>query len=69
MDMTTASPSTVSLTFTEEERVLLQEILEERHRTLLVEISHTDHHHFKLVLRRRAELLESVLSRFLVRAA
>jgi len=52
----------------EEERDLIQEILEERHRTLLVEISQTDHHHFKAVLRKKAELLESVLSRFMVHA-
>ena len=58
----------ISLTFDEEERDLVQEILEERHRTLLMEISHTDHHHFKVVLRRKAELLESILSRFVVHA-
>jgi hypothetical protein len=60
--------TTVSLTLTNEERELIQEILEERHRTLLLEISHTDHHHFKAVLRTKAELLESVLSRFMVHA-
>jgi len=60
--------TTVSLALSAEERELIQEILEERHRTLLVEISHTDHHHFKTVLRKKAELLESVLSRFLVNA-
>jgi len=60
--------TTVSLALSEEERELIREILEERHRTLLVEISHTDHHHFKTVLRKKAELLESVLSRFLVNA-
>jgi len=58
----------VSLTLDEEERELIQEILEERHRTLLREISHTDHHDFKVALRRKAELLESVLSRFMVHA-
>lgn len=58
----------VSLTLSDEERELIQEILEERHRTLLVEISHTDHHHFKKVLRKKSEVLESVLSRFLVSA-
>jgi len=58
----------VSLTLNEEERELVQEILEERHRTLLMEISHTDHHHFKVVLRKKAELLENVLSRFMVHA-
>jgi hypothetical protein len=57
-----------SLTLTEEERDLMQEILEERHRTLLLEISHTDHHHFKVVLRKKAEMLESLLNRFLAAA-
>jgi len=58
----------VSLTLSEDERELVQEIIEERHRTLLLEISQTDHHHFKGVLRKKAELLESVMSRFLVNA-
>lgn len=58
----------VSLTLSEDERDLIQEILEERHRTLLIEISHTDHYHFKAVLRKKAALLESVLSRFLLHA-
>jgi hypothetical protein len=58
----------VSLTLSEEERELIQEILEERHRTLLMEISHTDHHHFKVALRKKAELLENVLNRFMVHA-
>jgi hypothetical protein len=57
-----------SLTLTEEEKDLMQEILEERHRTLLLEISHTDHHHFKVVLRKKAEMLESLLNRFLAAA-
>jgi hypothetical protein len=56
----------VSLTFTEEERELVQELLEEQHRTLLIEISHTDHHHFKGVLLKKVALLESALSRFMV---
>jgi len=58
----------VSLTLSEEEREVIQEILEEQHRTLLLEISYTDHHHFKTLLRKKAEVLESVLSRFLVNA-
>ena len=59
----------LTLNLTEDERFLLQEILEERHRTLMMEISHTDHRHFKMVLRKKAELLESLLSRFAVQAA
>jgi hypothetical protein len=58
----------VSLTLNEEESELIQEILEERHRTMLMEISHTDHHHFKVVLRKKAEVLESILNRFAVHA-
>jgi hypothetical protein len=58
----------VSLTLSEEEKDLVRELLEERHRILLIEISNTDHHHFKLVLQKRAEMLESLLNRFLVAA-
>ena len=58
----------LSLTLNEEESELIQEILEERHRTLLLDISHTDHHHFKVVLRKKAELLESILNRLAVHA-
>ena len=58
----------LSITLNEEERELIQEVLEERHRTLLMEISHTDHHDFKVGLRKKAELLENVLSRFMVHA-
>jgi hypothetical protein len=60
--------STVSLTLSKEETDLIHEILEERHRTLLLEIAHTDHYEFKAALREKARLLESVLSRFLVHA-
>ena len=63
------SHAAVSLTLNEEERELLREILEERHRTLLMEISHTDHYHFKGVLRTKLELLESLLGKFLIPAA
>lgn len=59
----------VSLTLSEEERELIQEVLEEQHRTLLNEIAHTDHHHFKTVLRKKADMLESVLNRFMAKAA
>jgi hypothetical protein len=59
---------TCELMLNEEERELVLDILEERHRTLLVEISHTDHHHFKIVLRKKAEMLESVLSRLIALA-
>jgi hypothetical protein len=58
----------VSLHMTDEERELIQDILEERHRTLLLEIAHTDHQHFKTVLRKKAEVIESLLSRMMVPA-
>ena len=58
----------ISLELTSEEKDLVQEILEERHRTLLIEIAHTDHHHFKTVVRKKVDLLESILSRVMVHA-
>lgn len=51
----------VTLTFAENE--LLLQILEERYRELQKEICHTDHHEFKLVLRKNEQLLESVLNK------
>jgi hypothetical protein len=51
----------MELHLTSDQRQLLQEILEERHRELLREIAHTDHHHFKEVLRKKATALESIL--------
>jgi len=59
----------VSLELKEEESDLLQELLEDRHRTLLMEIAHTDHHHFKMVLRKKAEMVEGILNRFLATAS
>jgi hypothetical protein len=53
----------MELTLTIEEWELLLEILGERHLALLREISHTDHREFKLILRKREKLLESVVSR------
>ncbi len=58
----------VSLTLSDEERELLFEILEERHRALLHEIWHTDHRDFKATLEKRKRILESLLSRFAVHA-
>ena len=57
--------ATVPLVFSDEEKALLQDLIEERHRTLLLEIAHTDHQHFKVVLRKKAEQLESILNRFM----
>lgn len=53
----------MELTLSIEERDLLLNILEERHRELLNEIWHTDNHEFKQYLRRNEQLLESVVSR------
>jgi hypothetical protein len=57
-----------SFNLSDEEQELLLEILEEHHRRLLLEISHTDHQHFKVVLRKKAQVLESVLGRIAVNA-
>jgi hypothetical protein len=62
------SENAVSLTLSAEERELLFEILEERHRTLLREIWHTDHRDFKVALQKKEKVLESLLSRFMVHA-
>ena len=48
---------------TSDQRQLLQEILEERHRELLREIAHTDHLHFKELLRRKAKAVEFLLEK------
>ena len=53
----------MELHLTSDQRQLLQEILEERHRELLREIAHTDHLHFKEVLRAKAKAVESLLDR------
>ena len=46
-----------------EERELLLSILEQRHRELLKEIAHTDHHQFKQGLHKNEKLLDSMVSR------
>lgn len=53
----------MELILTEEEREFVVQVLEQRHRDMVKEISHTDHHHFKEVLKRKALVLESVLAR------
>lgn len=53
----------MELMLTDEEGKLLTEILEHRHRELQKEIAHTDHHEFKLVLRHKSGLIESILER------
>lgn len=53
----------MELILTTEEKDLVMGILEERHRELLREISRTDRHEFKLVLRKNEKLLESVVNK------
>ena len=53
----------MELILTTDEQELLLGILEQRRRELQKEISHTDHHDFKLALRKNEKLLESILSR------
>jgi len=52
----------MELILTTEEQQLLLDILEQRHRELLKEISRRDHHEFKQSLRKSEKLLESILS-------
>jgi hypothetical protein len=51
----------MELQLTEDERELLLEILQERHKNLIHEIARTDHHDFKHELQHRCTKLESIL--------
>ncbi len=42
---------------------LLTEILQDRHAALLREIARTDHHDFKQMLKKRMQLLESLMEK------
>jgi hypothetical protein len=53
----------MELTLSTEEQQLLLDILEQRHRELLKEISHTAHRDFRQGLRRNEQLLESMMGR------
>jgi len=53
----------MELVLNSEEGRFLMEVLEERHRELLREISRTSHHDFKLILKNNEKLLESVLNK------
>ena len=53
----------MELTLNNEEQELLVSILEQRHRELLKEITHTDHREFKQGRRKSERLLESLLGR------
>ena len=53
----------MELVLNSEEGRFLMEVLEERHRELLREISRTSHHDFKLILKNNEKLRESVLNK------
>ena len=53
----------MNLQLTSDERELLLELLEERRRDLMHEISNTAHYHFKQVLRTKENVLESLLTK------
>ena len=46
-----------------EERRILEEVLERTSHDLELEILHTDHHEFKLLLRARRQVLGAILER------
>jgi len=51
----------LKLTLDEEE--LIKEMLEEHHRELLMEIARADHREFRLDLRKKEQVLKSVLNK------
>lgn len=53
----------MELTLTSAERELLLEVLEEHHRELLREIARARHHEFKVALKSKERLLESILTK------
>ena len=53
----------MELRLNDQERQLLQEILEERHKNLIHEIARTDHREFKHELQTRCLLIEGILKR------
>ena len=53
----------MELKLNEQERLLLLEILEERHKNLIHEIARTDHREFKHELQTRCLLIEGILKR------
>ena len=52
----------MELTLTIEEREFLNRLLEQRHREILKEISHTDNREFRQVLRKNEETIEAILN-------
>lgn len=57
----------MELHLTEEERALLLEVLQERHKSLIHEIARTDHHDFKHELQHRCTKLEGILGKIQVK--
>ena len=57
----------MSVQFSEAERELLLEILEEHHRELLREIARAKHREFRHDLKYRADMLESIAAKLEVR--
>lgn len=53
----------MDLQLTPEERELLRELIQERHRDLILEIARTDHHHFRQVLRTKQKVMEQLLEK------
>ena len=53
----------MEISLTAEERKLLIDVLEERHRELLREISRATHNQFKLALKENEKLLQSVIGK------
>jgi len=53
----------MEITFSASERELLLEILEAHHRELLREISRTKHHDFKQDLKKKEQMLESIVDK------
>jgi vacuolar-type H+-ATPase subunit E/Vma4 len=58
----------LSLTLTHAETELLREILEQHQRRMLREIARADHHDYKVILKRKESVLQSVLDRLMVAA-
>ncbi len=59
----------MELRLSAEEQELLAEILRHSQRELLLEISHADHHAFKVTLQHRADALERLLQKVVVARA
>jgi len=53
----------MDLKLTSDEEELVKEMLEEHYRELLMEIARTDHREFKLDLRKKEQVLKSVLNK------